>query len=134
MIYEKKCNFAANLVIMNEPEIKKADVSTELELPMYDAIAAGFPITSDYGIFDGDLCLVDKAEEMEHGNIVAAYVNGGFTVKYLDTSTKDQGFIRLVPANKDFKPFIIDSSDEFTVWGKVIFTIRDWRNSYCLPL
>ena len=29
--------------IMNEPEIKKADVSTELELPMYDAIAAGFP-------------------------------------------------------------------------------------------
>ena len=28
---------------MNEPEIKKADVSTELELPMYDAIAAGFP-------------------------------------------------------------------------------------------
>jgi len=85
------------------------------------------------GIFDGDLCLVDKAEEMVHGNIVAAYVSGGFTVKYLDTSTKDQGFIRLVPANKDFKPFIIDSSDEFAVWGKVIFTIRDWRNSYCLP-
>ena len=33
---------------MNEPEIRKADVSTKLELPMYDAIAAGFPITSDY--------------------------------------------------------------------------------------
>ena len=28
---------------------------------------------------------------------------------------------------------IVDASDEFTVWGKVIFTIRDWRNSYCLP-
>ena len=93
--------------IMKEPEVRKADVSTELELPMYDAIAAGFPITSDYvaerldfnrdfiknpestfyvrvkgdsmkdaGIFDGDLCLVDRAEEMVHGNIVAAYVNG----------------------------------------------------------
>ena len=149
---------------MKEPEVRKADVSTELELPMYDAIAAGFPITSDYvaerldfnrdfiknpestfyvrvkgdsmkeaGIFDGDLCLVDRAEEMTHGNIVAAYVNGGFTVKYLDTSTKDQGFIRLVPANKDFKPFVVDATDEFTIWGKVIFTIRDWRNSYCLP-
>ena len=33
--------------IMKEPEVRKADVSTELELPMYDAIAAGFPITSD---------------------------------------------------------------------------------------
>ena len=28
---------------MKEPEVRKADVSTELELPMYDAIAAGFP-------------------------------------------------------------------------------------------
>lgn len=26
---------------MNEPEIRKADVSTKLELPMYDAIAEG---------------------------------------------------------------------------------------------
>ena len=33
---------------MKESEIKKADVSTKLELPMYDAIAAGFPITGDY--------------------------------------------------------------------------------------
>ena len=130
---------------MKEPEVSKADVSTELELPMYESIAAGFPITSDYvaerldfnrdfikhpestfyvrvkgdsmkdaGIFDGDLCVVDKAEELSHGNIVAAYYNNGFTVKYLDTSTKDQGFIRLVPANKDFKPFIVDASDEFS--------------------
>ena len=33
---------------MKEPEVSKADVSTELELPMYESIAAGFPITSDY--------------------------------------------------------------------------------------
>ena len=25
------------------------------------------------------------------------------------------------------------NSDEFIVWGKVIFTIRDWRKSHCLP-
>ena len=35
-------------MIMKDEEILKADVSTELELPLYDAIAAGFPITSDY--------------------------------------------------------------------------------------
>ena len=33
---------------MKDEEIFKAEVSTELELPLYDAIAAGFPITSDY--------------------------------------------------------------------------------------
>ena len=85
------------------------------------------------GITDGDLCVVDRSEEPSHGNIVAAFVNGGFTVKYLDTSTRDKGYIRLLPANDEFKPFIVDASDEFTVWGKVIFTIKDWRRSHCLP-
>jgi DNA polymerase V len=87
----------------------------------------------DAGIFEGDYCVVDREEEIEHGNIVAAFLNGGFTVKYIDLSTRDQGFIRLVPANKNFKPFIVDASDEFTVWGKVTFTIRDWRKNHCLP-
>lgn len=150
---------------MKEPEIRKADVTTKLELPMFEGLEAGFPSpAADYqhesldfnrdfiahpestfyirvkgdsmkgaGIFDGDLCLIDRSEEPSHGNVVAAYINGGFTVKYLDASTREQGFIRLVPANEDFKPFIVDASDEFTVWGKVIFTIRDWRKSNCLP-
>ena len=151
--------------IMKEPEIRKADVTTKLELPMFEGLVAGFPSPAadyqhesldfnrdfiahpestfyirvkgdsmkDAGIFDGDLCLIDRSEEPSHGNVVAAYINGGFTVKYLDTSTRDKGYIRLVPANEEFKPFIIDASDEFTVWGKVIFTIRDWRKSFCLP-
>ena len=34
---------------MKDEEIRKADVSTELELPIYDAIAAGFP-TVDKGL------------------------------------------------------------------------------------
>jgi len=147
-----------------QSDIQKAEAGTPLELPLYPAIAAGFPITSDYvadrldfnrdfirhpdstffvrvkgdsmkdaGIFDGDLCVVDRSEEMYHGNIVAAFYNGGFTVKYLDTSTRDQGFIRLVPANDAFEPFIVDGSDQCFIWGKVIFTIKDWRNSNCLP-
>ena len=151
---------------MKEKDIFKAETATELELPMYEGLQAGFPSpATDYqndrldfnrdfirhpestfyvrvkgdsmqeaGIFEGDYCVVDREEEIEHGNIVAAYLNGGFTVKYIDLSTRDQGFIRLVPANKDYKPFIVDASDEFTVWGKVTFTIRDWRKSHCLPL
>ena len=150
---------------MKDSEIKKADVGTTLDLPVFEGLQAGFPSPAadyqhdsldfnrdfiahpestfyvrvkgdsmkDAGINEGDLCVVDKSEEPVHGNVVAAYVNGGFTVKYLDTSTRKQGYIRLVPANEDFKPFIVDASDEFTVWGKVIFTIKDWRKSHCLP-
>ena len=64
---------------------------------------------------------------------MVARVNGGFTVKYLDTSTEKKGYVRLVAANENYKPYIVDASDEFIVWGKVIFTIKDWRNSHCLP-
>ena len=42
------------------------------------------------GILDGDICLVDRQEEIFNGNIVVAFVNGGLTVKTLDTSTKDK--------------------------------------------
>ena len=40
------------------------------------------------GILDGDICLADRQEEIYDGNIVVAFVNGGLTVKTLDTSTK----------------------------------------------
>ena len=71
------------------------------------------------GILDGDICLVDRQEEMDDGNIVVAFVNGGLTVKTLDTSTRDKGYLRLIPANPEFKPIIIDANDQFILQGKV---------------
>lgn len=71
------------------------------------------------GILDGDICLVDRQEEIYDGNIVVAFVNGGLTVKTLDTSTKDKGYLRLMPANPDFKPIKIHTEDQFILQGKV---------------
>ena len=71
------------------------------------------------GILDGDICLVDRQEEMDDGNIVVAFVNGGLTVKTLDTSTRDKGYLRLIPANPEFKPIIIDANDQFILQGMV---------------
>ncbi|MBQ8095981.1 MAG: translesion error-prone DNA polymerase V autoproteolytic subunit [Prevotella sp.] len=85
------------------------------------------------GLTEGDLCLVDRLEEVSHGSLVVAFVNGGNTVKFLDTSTREQGYLRLIAANPKYKPFIIDTSDEFVLQGKVIFTIKDWRYAQCLP-
>jgi DNA polymerase V len=77
------------------------------------------------GILDGDICLADRQEEIDDGNIVVAFVNGGLTVKTLDTSTKDQGYLRLMPANPAFKPIIIDANDQFILQGKVTSIHRD---------
>lgn len=79
------------------------------------------------GILDGDICLADRQEDVSDGNIVVAFVNGGLTVKTLDTSTKDQGYLRLLPANPDFKPIIIDANDQFIIQGKVTSVHRDTR-------
>ena len=79
------------------------------------------------GILDGDICLADRQEELSDGNIVVAFVNGGLTVKTLDTSTKDKGYLRLMPANPDFKPIIIDANDQFILQGKVTSIHRDTR-------
>ena len=79
------------------------------------------------GILDGDICLADRQEEITDGNIVVAFVNGGLTVKTLDTSTKEQGFLRLLPANPAYPPIIIDANDQFILQGKVTSIHRDTR-------
>ena len=79
------------------------------------------------GILDGDICLAARQEEIYDGNIVVAFVNGGLTVKTLDTSTKEKGYLRLMPANPDFKPIIIDADDQFILQGKVTSIHRDTR-------
>jgi DNA polymerase V len=79
------------------------------------------------GIFDGDICLVDRQEEISDGNIVVAFVNGGLTVKTLDTSTRNQNYLRLMPANPEFKPIIIDANDQFIIQGRVTSIHRDTR-------
>ena len=79
------------------------------------------------GIYDGDICLVDRLEEPRDGSIVVAFVNGGLTVKTLDTSTRDNGYLRLMPHNPDFKPIIIDADDQFILQGKVTSIHRDTR-------
>ena len=79
------------------------------------------------GLFEDDICLVDRQEDITDGNIVVAFVNGGLTVKTIDLSTRDKGYLRLVPANPAFKPFIIDADDQFILQGKVTSIHRDTR-------
>ena len=81
----------------------------------------------DAGINDGDIAVIDKAREAHNGSIVVAYINNEFTIKYLDTTHKEDGYIELRPANAKYKPIRIDEGDDFEVWGVVVFTIKPWN-------
>ena len=80
----------------------------------------------DAGINDGDIAVIDKSREPHNGSIVVAYINNEFTIKYLDTTHKEEGYIELRPANAKYKPIRIDEGDDFEVWGVVVYTIKPW--------
>ena len=79
------------------------------------------------GICNGDIAVIDRSLEPRHGDVVVGYINREFTIKYLDLTHKEGGYIELRPANKLFKPIRINENDEFEVWGVVVWTIKNWR-------
>ena len=79
------------------------------------------------GICNGDIAVIDRSLEPRHGDVVVGYINREFTIKYLDLTHKEDGYIELRPANKLFKPIRINENDEFEVWGVVGWTIKNWR-------
>ena len=78
----------------------------------------------DAGISDGDIAVIDRALEPSDGDIVVAYINNEFTIKYLELKHKKDGYIELRPANKNYKPIRIDEYDDFEVWGVVVWIIK----------
>ena len=81
----------------------------------------------DAGISDGDITVIDRSLEPQHGDTVVGYLNGEFTVKKLDLTHKKDGYIELQPANKNYNPIRIDANDHFEVWGVVIWVIKKWK-------
>lgn len=79
------------------------------------------------GICNGDIAVIDRSLEPQNGDIVVAYINEEFTIKYLDLKHRQEGYIELRPANKNFSPIRINQDDHFEVWGVVVWTIKNWR-------
>ncbi len=79
------------------------------------------------GICDGDIAVIDRSLEAANGDIIVAYIEGEFTIKFLDLTHREDGYIELRPANKNFKPIRVDADDQFEVWGVVVWTIKNWK-------
>ena len=81
----------------------------------------------DAGINEGDIAVIDRSLQPTDGDVIVAYVNEEFTIKYLDLTHKEEGYIELQPANPDYSPIRIDSTDNFRMWGVVVWTIKQWK-------
>ena len=81
----------------------------------------------DAGICEGDIAVIDRSVEPQNGDVIVAYINGEFTIKFLDLTHRKDGYIELRPANKKYSPIRIDENDSFEVWGVVVWTIKNWK-------
>lgn len=137
-----KSEFAEKLDLLIAPEIKAGfpspaedylhdsldfnrDLIRHPEATFYGRVDGDSMV--DAGICDGDIAVIDRSVEPQHNDVIVAYINGEFTIKYLDLSHKEEGFIELRPANQNFKPIRIDANDKFEVWGVVVWTIKNWK-------
>lgn len=74
------------------------------------------------GIYSGDLVLVDRGREAEHGDIVIAAINTEPVCKRLH---RRDGVVILKSENPAYAPRYVLESDDLTIWGVVRYSVRD---------
>ena len=81
----------------------------------------------DACIPSGSILVIDKSLTAKSGDIVVAYLNGGFTVKYIKFH---EGKCFLIPANKkkNYPVTEITEEMEMMVWGVVTNIVIDTKN------
>jgi repressor LexA len=81
----------------------------------------------DAMINDGDIVIMKPAREARNGEMVAVWLNtdSETTLKYF---YRENGRIRLQPANPTFQPIIIENPKDVEIQGKVVMVIRQVEN------
>lgn len=76
---------------------------------------------SGEGITEGDLLIIDRSIEAEHGDLAVCCLDGEFTLKRL---CLDGDRLYLMPSNRKYRPIEVSGDNDFMVWGVVIYTIK----------
>lgn len=108
-----------------EPIDFNKDLVTHPDTTFYARVIGDSMI--DAGINEGDIVVVDRSLEPCKGDIVVGFINGDFTIKFFDDSHKEEGYVELVPANKRYPHIKVTGADQFTLWGVVQYTIKNWH-------
>ena len=74
------------------------------------------------GINEGDIVIIEKDKDPREGDILAAYIDGAWTLKFLK---KDKGQVYLSPANPKYPLFV--PKKELIVGGVVTGVVRKYH-------
>lgn len=137
--------------------VKQETASDEYEIPLLGRVAAGQPIEAilshetvavprdmtgrgrlyalrvrgdsmiEENIQDDDIIIVSSQQTAENGQVVVALIDGNYaTVKKF---YREADFIRLEPANPQFKPIFIKTPERIQIQGIVRGLIRKYNYS-----
>jgi len=73
------------------------------------------------GVGDGDILVIDRSLEPEHGKIAVCFIDGEFTAKRIHVSG---GKLLLMPENTKFKPIQVSEESNLKIWGIVTYVIK----------
>lgn len=74
-------------------------------------------------IADGDFVVIQKQETAQNGECVVAMIDNDVTLKRF---YRDQGRIRLEPANGDMKPIMVDDTHDARILGVLVGVMRKY--------
>lgn len=77
---------------------------------------------TEAGIHDGDILVVDRSIEPEHGSVVVAALDGELTVKRYEVRS---GVPYLMPEADGYDPIPIRDGQELVVWGVVGHVVHE---------
>jgi DNA polymerase V len=71
------------------------------------------------GIFDGDILVISRAQQVKHMSIIVAVLNGVFCCKKIDIERR-----ALISSQIGAKPYFIKEGDDFSLEGVVTRSVR----------
>jgi repressor LexA len=80
----------------------------------------------DAMVNDGDIVIMKKTSTANNGDMVAVWLedNNETTLKYF---YRENGKVRLQPANPTMNPIIIDNPEQVRIQGKVVMVVRQFK-------
>lgn len=75
----------------------------------------------DAGLSDGDILVIDKSIEPKTGHMAVCFIDGEFTIKYIQI---EKNVVWLIPANDKYQPIKVTEENDFMIWGIVTYSIK----------
>lgn len=109
-------NYSADYIDLNK-ELIQNPASTFFGIVDGDSLV-------DMGVQEGSLVIIDRSLEAQNGSLVVCYIDGEFTMKYVEFREQE---IWLLPANEKYKPIRLTEENHVIIWGVVTRCILDMR-------